>query len=93
MSQEFSIALDAMGGDHGPSVVVPAALQVLKESSQLRIILVGDEAVLAAEIAFISNILRLPLPPDCLFTMPRNRWRWMKSPPSRYAPKKIPQCV
>ena len=51
MSQEFSIALDAMGGDHGPSVVVPAALQVLKESSQLRIILVGDEAVLTAEIA------------------------------------------
>jgi glycerol-3-phosphate acyltransferase PlsX len=51
MSQEFSIALDAMGGDHGPSVVVPAALQVLKESSQLHIILVGDEAVLTAEIA------------------------------------------
>ena len=51
MSQEFSIALDAMGGDNGPPVVVPAALQVLKESSQLRIILVGDEAVLTAEIA------------------------------------------
>lgn len=51
MSQEFSIALDAMGGDHGPSVVVPAALQILSESSQLRIILVGDEAVLNKELS------------------------------------------
>lgn len=51
MSKEFSIALDAMGGDHGPSVVVPAALQVLAESPQLQIILVGDEAVLNAELA------------------------------------------
>lgn len=51
MSLEFSIALDAMGGDHGPSVVVPAALQILAESPQLRIILVGDEAVLKQELA------------------------------------------
>ena len=51
MSQEFSIALDAMGGDHGPSVVVPAALQILAESPQLQIILVGDEVVLTEELA------------------------------------------
>ncbi|MDT8384202.1 MAG: phosphate acyltransferase PlsX [Gammaproteobacteria bacterium] len=51
MSLEFSIALDAMGGDHGPSVVVPAALQILAESPQLRIILVGDESVLEQELA------------------------------------------
>ena len=51
MSQEFSIALDAMGGDHGPSVVVPAALQILAESPQLHIILVGDESVLTEELA------------------------------------------
>ena len=31
-----------MGGDHGPSVVVPAALKVLKERDDLRLILVGD---------------------------------------------------
>ena len=49
MSQEFSIALDAMGGDHGPSVVVPAALLILAESPQLHIILVGDESVLKEE--------------------------------------------
>lgn len=50
MNQEFAIALDAMGGDHGPSVVVPAALQVLKETPQLKIILVGDDQILAAEL-------------------------------------------
>jgi glycerol-3-phosphate acyltransferase PlsX len=51
MSQEIAIALDAMGGDHGPAVVVPAALQVLSETPHLHIVLVGDEEVLAAELA------------------------------------------
>ena len=37
-----TIALDAMGGDHGPSVVVPAALNVLEEKADLKLILVGD---------------------------------------------------
>lgn len=40
------IALDAMSGDHGVSVVVPAALQILKEFKQLHLILVGDAAIL-----------------------------------------------
>lgn len=51
MTQEYSIALDAMGGDHGPSVVVPAAIRVLKETSNLKIILVGDKEILARELA------------------------------------------
>jgi glycerol-3-phosphate acyltransferase PlsX len=37
------IALDAMGGDFGPEVVVPAAAKILSRISQLHIILVGDE--------------------------------------------------
>lgn len=40
------IALDAMGGDYGVSVVVPAALRVLKEYKHLHLILVGDAAIL-----------------------------------------------
>ncbi len=51
MNQEFCIALDAMGGDHGPSVVVPAALRALAETPQMSIILVGDEAAIKDEIA------------------------------------------
>lgn len=43
------IALDAMGGDFGPEVVLPAAVQVLKRHKNVSIILVGDEAVLKAQ--------------------------------------------
>ena len=42
------IALDAMGGDFGPDVVVPAAAKVLSGRNALRIILVGDEERLRA---------------------------------------------
>ncbi len=40
------IAVDAMGGDHGPPVVVPACLQVLRKYPALHLILVGDSQVL-----------------------------------------------
>jgi glycerol-3-phosphate acyltransferase PlsX len=39
-----------MGGDHGPTVVVPAALQALTEHKDLALILVGDQQVLEREI-------------------------------------------
>jgi len=35
-----------MGGDHGPVVIVPAALKFLADNPQMRLILVGDETVL-----------------------------------------------
>ncbi|AJC50654.1 phosphate acyltransferase PlsX [Coxiella endosymbiont of Amblyomma americanum] len=38
-----TIALDAMGGDHGPKVVVPAALLILKKYPDVKILLVGKE--------------------------------------------------
>jgi len=40
------IALDAIGGDHGPSVTVPAAISALQDDPQLQLILVGDEDIL-----------------------------------------------
>ena len=46
----FTIALDAMGGDHGPKVVVPAALSILKEVKDLKLILVGDHERLVEEL-------------------------------------------
>ncbi len=46
----LTIALDAMGGDHGPSIVVPAALDALAEIGELKLILVGDQEVLSAEL-------------------------------------------
>ncbi|HHL4022319.1 TPA: phosphate acyltransferase PlsX [Klebsiella pneumoniae] len=38
----LTLALDVMGGDFGPSVTVPAALQALNSNSQLTLLLVGD---------------------------------------------------
>lgn len=45
------IALDAMGGDHGPDVTVPAALDCLEKYPDLRLILVGQQQVLADHLA------------------------------------------
>ncbi len=42
----LTISLDAMGGDHGPSVTVPAALDVLRGNKDLKLILVGDQETL-----------------------------------------------
>lgn len=44
MSVTVSIAVDAMGGDFGPRVTVPASLAVLRENPLLRLTLVGDES-------------------------------------------------
>ena len=46
----LTLALDAMGGDHGPHVVVPAALSVLAEQADLALILVGDKDAIAHEL-------------------------------------------
>jgi phosphate acyltransferase len=46
MSNGITIALDAMGGDFGPPVVVPAALRALEQDDGIRVILVGDETIL-----------------------------------------------
>ncbi len=45
-----TIALDAMGGDHGPRVTVPAALAFLRTAEDARLILVGQPEPLEAEV-------------------------------------------
>lgn len=40
------IAIDCMGGDHGPSVTVPAALRFLAAHPEANLVLVGQEEVL-----------------------------------------------
>lgn len=45
------IALDAMGGDFGPEVVVPAAAKVLQERPDVQLILVGLEDILKDHIS------------------------------------------
>ncbi|WP_295459158.1 phosphate acyltransferase PlsX [uncultured Thiodictyon sp.] len=50
MNGRHTIALDAMGGDHGPHVVVPAALSFLANNSVVDLILVGDQARIRSEL-------------------------------------------
>ena len=49
MTQKI-IALDAMGGDHGPTVTVAAAALALREIPGIALVLVGDRERLAAEV-------------------------------------------
>ncbi len=42
MSEHITVAIDAMGGDFGPEVILPAAAQVIKKHQNLTIILAGD---------------------------------------------------
>ena len=47
---EVTVAVDCMGGDFGPHVTVPAALDYLQSSEGVNIILVGGDDVIAAEL-------------------------------------------
>ena len=47
---DITLAIDAMGGDHGPHITVPAAINALKADNQLNIVLVGLNDVIQAEL-------------------------------------------
>jgi glycerol-3-phosphate acyltransferase PlsX len=49
-----SISVDAMGGDFGPKITVPASLKFLKSHPDANIILVGNESI-------IKNFLKKPI--------------------------------
>lgn len=48
--REVTIAIDAMGGDHGPHVTVKAALDFLQQHHDVNIVLVGLREVIEAEL-------------------------------------------
>jgi phosphate acyltransferase len=57
-----TIAIDVMGGDHGVTVTVPAALDTLKGHKNLNLVLVGDEKAIEeelkkAKVAVSSNLI------------------------------------
>lgn len=43
MTRPVTIALDAMGGDHGPAVVIPGAALMLERRPDARFVVFGDE--------------------------------------------------
>jgi len=48
--REVTIAIDAMGGDHGPHVTVKAALNVVERAEGVNIVLVGLQDAIEAEL-------------------------------------------
>jgi glycerol-3-phosphate acyltransferase PlsX len=51
LADPLVISIDAMGGDHGPSVLVPGVAQASRDDPDVRFLLHGDEGVLAAALA------------------------------------------
>ncbi len=48
--REITVAIDVMGGDHGPHVTIPAAVKCLARDGNLNIILVGPQDAIEAEL-------------------------------------------
>lgn len=62
LSRRLTIALDAMGGDQGPAVVVPAAIAHARQAVNTDLILVGQPDVLEpllAEAGSVASRLRV----------------------------------
>jgi phosphate acyltransferase len=52
---DITVAIDVMGGDHGPHVTVPAALDVLAQHAEVNIILVGPTEAIEAELVSLKS--------------------------------------
>jgi glycerol-3-phosphate acyltransferase PlsX len=46
----INIAIDAMGGDHGLSVVIPASIRAVRNNPNLNLLLVGAEDKISAAL-------------------------------------------
>ncbi|WNO61165.1 phosphate acyltransferase PlsX [Rheinheimera sp. MMS21-TC3] len=47
---KLTLALDMMGGDHGPRSTIPAAIAAIEEYPELHLILCGDETILTEQL-------------------------------------------
>ncbi|WEM41372.1 phosphate acyltransferase PlsX [Photobacterium sp. DA100] len=51
----LTVALDAMGGDFGPQVTVPASVQALLQFPELKVILFGDQSAITAQLSLLNH--------------------------------------
>ena len=51
MSELVHVALDAMGGDNAPGEIVKGAVDAVKERSDIKVTLVGQESAVSKELA------------------------------------------
>ena len=75
MSEKVHVVLDAMGGDNAPDEIVKGALDAVRERSDIRVTLVGQEAVVEKELSgcvypkdqvvvkYASELIELAEPP------------------------------
>ncbi|SJL82464.1 phosphate acyltransferase PlsX [Vibrio palustris] len=52
--RNLTVALDAMGGDFGPRVTVPAAVQALSLFPELKVSLIGDQLQIAHQLSLLD---------------------------------------
>lgn len=55
--RNLTLALDVMGGDHGPSITLEAALKALSQHPTLHILLVGSPAVIQPWLSLLPPVL------------------------------------
>ncbi|MEJ2515246.1 MAG: phosphate acyltransferase PlsX [Gammaproteobacteria bacterium] len=55
MSQRLTLAIDAMSGDRGPSVVVPAVVELLRDSADVELALVGHPGDIETHLATVPS--------------------------------------
>ena len=51
MSDNVTIAVDAMGGDNAPGEIVAGAVEAVREKSGIQVALIGREELVKAELA------------------------------------------
>lgn len=51
----ITVAIDCMGGDHGPAVTVPAALAFVRNNADVRVLLVGLEDSIRPYLAAVAD--------------------------------------
>lgn len=61
----ITLAVDAMGGDHGVSVTVPAVLHFVQRHPDVNVVLVGQLPALQAELAKHAVYSRLQSQISC----------------------------
>ena len=54
LKTDITVAIDCMGGDHGPHVTVPSAVNYLRSNPGINILLVGLPDAIEAELAAIK---------------------------------------
>lgn len=55
--ERITLAIDAMGGDHGLSVIIPASINALKKHAKLELMLFGNEPLLKQALSIYPSDL------------------------------------